>query len=96
MVQICSIDEFKRIMDQNAHVFLVDCRTQEEFDSGHIPRAIHIPLGSDLAQFEWPDNQPIYVICHSGARSEAFCEELMQLGKEAINLKGGMREWNGV
>ena len=58
---------------------LLDVRTQEEFDEGHIPGAICIPHDSittaDIPQL--PDkNQLIFVYCRSGRRSKLAAEQL--------------------
>ncbi len=40
--------------------------------------------------------QPIYVLCHSGARSARVVEFLEQQGYDAVNIEGGIIEWEAV
>jgi rhodanese-related sulfurtransferase len=73
---------------------LVDVREQWEWDAGHAPPAIHLPMGSlgDRVE-ELPDDQPVLVICHSGGRSLTVATALADAGFNAINVVGGMTAW---
>jgi rhodanese-related sulfurtransferase len=77
-----------------AGTLLLDVREQDEWDAGHAPQAVHIPLG------ELPDrvgeldpDAPLVVVCHSGARSARATAWLTQGGYDAVNLDGGMIAW---
>jgi len=71
---------------------LLDVRTRGEFQSGHIPGAVNIPLGNDLAHI--PQDREIIVICQSGMRSLSACKQLKKLGYNDItNVKSGMSGW---
>jgi rhodanese-related sulfurtransferase len=72
--------------------FVLDVREPEEFEEGHIPGAVHIPL-HDLRQRlgELPKNRPILTHCHVGQRSHIAVRILRQLGFDAYNLSGGYR-----
>ena len=74
---------------------LVDVREPVEWDEGHIPGAIHIPLGNLLARAEeLMKDVPVIVVCRSGVRSLYGTEELMASGfADAANFKGGMLAW---
>jgi rhodanese-related sulfurtransferase len=74
--------------------YLLDVREQEEWDAGHAPHAVHIPMGrlSDRAA-EVPRDQEIYVICRSGVRSAQVTVALNQAGWLARNVDGGMKRW---
>ncbi|WP_322970013.1 rhodanese-like domain-containing protein [Faecalibacter sp. LW9] len=68
------LELFQNIINANQtiqnHVFLVDVRTPEEFNSGSVDGAVNIPLSvleQELSQFE--DRENIVVFCRSGARS---------------------------
>lgn len=89
----CTVTELKAFMENDPHVFLVDCRTPQEYEWGHVPGAELITLGENLESYIWPKDRPVYVICHSGGRSAAFCWELKQLGVEAVNVEGGTSAW---
>ncbi|HZK06434.1 MAG TPA: rhodanese-like domain-containing protein [Actinomycetaceae bacterium] len=72
---------------------VVDVREQDEWDAGHVPDAVHIPM-SELAQRvrELPE-APLLVICRSGGRSARAVSWLRQFGYDATNLGGGTLAW---
>jgi hydroxyacylglutathione hydrolase len=76
-------------------VQLVDVRESDEWDEGHIPGAIHIPLGDLVSrEDELMKEVPVIVVCRSGVRSLFGTEELMARGfPEVANFKGGMLAW---
>lgn len=61
------------------------------------PAAVHIPLGElparvgELAEF--PEDNPVYVICRSGGRSARATAWLNASGWDAVNVAGGMGAW---
>jgi rhodanese-related sulfurtransferase len=85
-------------LDPNAPVppgtVLLDVREQDEWDAGHAPQAVHIPLG-DLPERvgELPEGDRVVVVCRSGARSARATAWLVQGGYDAVNLDGGMLDW---
>lgn len=74
---------------------LVDVRTTEEFDDGHIPGATHIHLGHLQRRIdELKDGNPVLVYCRSGSRSSIAASLLLSLGVESVtNLEGGFEAW---
>ncbi|GII56179.1 sulfurtransferase [Planotetraspora thailandica] len=74
--------------------YLLDVREIDEWRAGHAPTAEHIPL-SNLQQRvdEVPQGQPVYVICRVGGRSAQATNWLNHVGREAINVDGGMQSW---
>lgn len=76
---------------------LLDTRTKEEFDSGHIDGFLNIPvdeLRERLGELE--TGKPVYVICQSGLRSYIACRILMQHGFDCRNFSGGYRLYQTV
>jgi hydroxyacylglutathione hydrolase len=76
-------------------VTIVDVRNDAEWNDGHIPGAIHIPLG-DLAgrANELIKETPVVTICHSGHRSLTAADELIAQGfTDVASLNGGMVAW---
>lgn len=87
-------DEGATIYRENGAAF-VDVREPDEWAEGHMPGAIHIPLG-ELAQRidELPGERPIVTVCRSGKRSLAAVDTLEAAGRTgAKSLAGGMLEW---
>lgn len=76
---------------------VVDVREQDEWDDGHIPGALHIPLGELADRLgELPEDDTLLLVCRSGGRSERAAQWLMTNGFEAINLVGGMSAWHNA
>ncbi|PTX65077.1 rhodanese-related sulfurtransferase [Melghirimyces profundicolus] len=84
--------------ERNRYV-LVDVRTQEEYEEGHIPGARHIPhdqMEERAGELEGDKDKEILLICRSGRRSVIAANILADKGfKRLHNLKGGMLEWTG-
>lgn len=73
---------------------LVDVREKSEWNSGHVPGALHIPLGRiSTASKRLRKNTPVLVICASGSRSRSGANSLKEEGFEALSVKGGMFAW---
>ena len=88
--------EAKALMDSESGYVIIDARTQEEYDQGHIPGAILIPEYeiADRAEKELPDkDQLILVYCRSGRRSKIAAEELVKLGYTNVKEFGGIIDW---
>ncbi len=105
MKMTCAVDEItgltasevKIILDKDkaGQYLLVDVRQPEEYESGHIPGAIHIPLGElEARQAELDRNKKIITYCRSGHRSMAAAIMLCGLGFEGVHhLEGGILAW---
>ena len=88
--------EAKALMDSESGYIIIDARTQEEYNQGHIPGAIMIPEYeiAERAEKELPDkNQLILVYCRSGRRSKIAAEELVKLGYTNVKEFGGIIDW---
>ena len=88
--------EAKALMDSESGYIIIDARTQEEYNQGHIAGAIMIPEYeiADRAENELPDkDQLILVYCRSGRRSKIAAEELVKLGYTNVKEFGGIIDW---
>ena len=73
---------------------LVDVREHSEFDAGHVPGAVHVPLATVPGNVEsFRGEGPTFVICRSGGRSMRACEFLSDRGVEVVNVAGGTLAW---
>ncbi|MDO5683348.1 MAG: rhodanese-like domain-containing protein [Propionibacteriaceae bacterium] len=73
---------------------VVDVRETDEYVEAHVPGAIHIPLGLLPHRLdEVPDGEPVYVICHSGVRSQYGAQVLAAAGRTALSVAGGTSAW---
>lgn len=75
-----------------APVYL-DVRESEEFDAGHVPGALHVPL-SDLPERagELPAGE-VHVLCRSGGRATKAAAWLDENGFDAVVVEGGSIAW---
>jgi rhodanese-related sulfurtransferase len=78
----------------NDGVLLVDVREQWEWDRGHAPQAVLMPMSS-LGEHidELPTDAEILVVCHSGGRSFTVASALAERGLRVIDVLGGMTAW---
>jgi hydroxyacylglutathione hydrolase len=76
---------------------VIDVRHESEWNQGHIPSAIHIPLGQLAERIaEVPDDKPIVVHCQGGGRSSIAASLLHKMGRKHVaNLAGGYKAWAG-
>ena len=76
-------------------VSVVDVRSRTEWDDGHLPGALHIPLGQLLERIaDIPAGNPVVVQCQGGTRSAIGASILLSQGRlQVINLGGGYSEW---
>ena len=76
---------------------LIDAREADEYADGHIAGSINLPLSRFMeAETMFEDKSvPIYVYCHSGARSKRMAAGLTKLGfKKVVNI-GGIMDYKG-
>lgn len=91
-----SADEAKEKMESETGYIILDVRTKEEFDAGHIPGAVLIPDYEieQRAESELTDkNQLILVYCRSGRRSKLAAQALADMGYTNVVEFGGIIDW---
>ena len=89
-------EEAKQIMDSEGGYIILDVRTQEEYDEGHIPGAIvisHEEISEKAEKMLTDKDQLILVYCRSGRRSKIAAEDLVELGYTNIKEFGGIIDW---
>ncbi len=73
---------------------LLDVREDDEWQLGHAPGAVHIPMADIPARADELDyDREIYVICRQGGRSLQVVRYLTHIGFDAVNISGGMVAW---
>ncbi|WP_415972039.1 rhodanese-like domain-containing protein [Rhodococcus sp. 077-4] len=76
---------------------LLDVREDDEWQAGHAPDAVHIPMGDIPSRAGEIDNQSeVYVVCKAGGRSARVVEYLNRVGYDAVNVDGGMLAWQAA
>ena len=89
-------EEAELIMESEESYIILDVRTREEYEQGHIPGAILIPDTEIEAKAEealTDKDQLILVYCRSGRRSKLAAEALVELGYTNIRDFGGIIDW---
>lgn len=73
---------------------VIDVRERHEYLAGHLADAQLMPMNTVPARVQdLPTDRPVYVICQTGARSSQATAFLRSKGVDAINVEGGMSEW---
>lgn len=84
-------------LPRDGSVTLLDTRTREEYDSGHVEGFLNIPVDELRERMgELETGKPVYVICQSGLRSYLACRILTQNGFDCSNFSGGYRLYQTV
>jgi rhodanese-related sulfurtransferase len=77
-----------------AGALLLDVREQEEWDAGHAPAAVHLPMGHVVDRItELPTDRTIVCLCRVGGRSGSVALHLAGAGYDVRNVAGGMTSW---
>ena len=73
---------------------IIDLRPEEQYQRGTFPGAVNIPMDLfEKRKTEIPKEKAIYLLCHTGERSQAYTEELESEGYDAVNVSGGYRSY---
>ena len=90
-----NIEELKKLVSKDA--ILIDVRSLQEFNEGHLENAISIPefeLRSRALQELKDKDETIIVYCTTGVRSKRAKKELMKMGyKNVYNLYNGTQNY---
>jgi rhodanese-related sulfurtransferase len=89
-----NIEEFKANMRKGQ---LIDCRSKQEFETGHINGARNISVAQITREYQkLRKDQPIYLYCESGKRSGRAAVYLRSRGfNDVYELQGGLKSWDG-
>lgn len=88
-------EEAKARLDANEGAILLDVRTQEEYDGGHIPGAVCFPNEDILPELPLPfeKDAEILLYCRSGRRSAEAAQKLTDMGYTHVADFGGIQDW---
>lgn len=92
-------DEFQTVI-ATEQMQLLDVRTREEYDEGHIAGAVLVDVNDsdfvEKAVSVLDKQRPVAVYCRSGRRSARAASLLTEQGYVVTNLDGGVIEWQGA
>ena len=96
-ITLLNTSEYKKAISET-DVQLVDIRTQHEFRSGHLAKAMNIDFFQPTVfaeKFNRLDkSKPVYIYCRSGGRSQKAAAKLLEMGFTQIyDLRGGLTQW---
>ena len=93
VVESITASEVKEILDNKDEKYiLIDVREESEYNEGHIPGAVNIPLGN-INSIEYDKDKIIIVYCRSGVRSREAANKLNNIGYTVKDM-GGIIGWN--
>lgn len=97
--ELWSVTELKTKIDQSSEpLILLDVRTVEEFESGHIRNSINIPhviLLSNIDLVSEYNDEPLVVYCRSGKRASLVIEALKKHGfTNVVDIEGDILAWS--
>lgn len=91
-----SMSEFEKLLTETSDVNLLDVRGREAFQIGHIAGAVNVPIDELQAIIkDLDETEDYYIVCYSGNSSAMVGEFLTRNGFKAINVQGGMNDFNG-
>ena len=92
---VLTAEEAKARMDASGDVIVLDVRSQEEYDGGHIPGAVCFPSEDIQPDLPLPfeKDAEILVYCRSGRRSAEAAEKLADMGYTNVADFGGIQNW---
>jgi rhodanese-related sulfurtransferase len=90
-------EEAYKLINENSEVLILDVRTKEEYDNGHIPGAKLVPvqvLPMKLTELNVYKDKPVLVYCASGGRSPRAVDTLANNDfKDIYHLTRGLSSW---
>ncbi|MBT2446334.1 rhodanese-like domain-containing protein [Streptomyces sp. ISL-43] len=84
-----------------SEAFVLDVRENDEWAAGHAEGALHIPMSEFVARIgelteKIEDDRPVYVMCRVGGRSAQVTQYLRGQDIDAVNVDGGMQDWEAA
>lgn len=92
MFKTININDLLTIINK---INIIDIRSVQKYNSGHIPNAINIPYDNLIlnpSKYINKDNT-YYIYCNMGQKSVSICTYLSKLGYKTVNISGGYEKW---
>ena len=90
-----TVNKLNELREENKKIQILDVREDTERDHAHIKGTIHIKLSEIANRYtELDSDKNIFVMCHTGTRSQAVCKWLKSKGyMNCVNVLGGIDAW---
>ncbi|ERJ11555.1 rhodanese-like domain-containing protein [Haloplasma contractile] len=97
MYKTITTKELKSLIDLDEPINIIDVREQFEHRTGHVPGSVNVPVNTLIqgASRYLKKEEPNYIICQSGSRSQLVCQLLLRQGYQVIDVLGGHGAYNG-
>lgn len=102
LLTACGGNSYKTITENEANelisndAIIIDVRSSQEYDTGHIEDSINIPV-ENISTVDYDKDKVIIVYCASGVRSASAAKTLIDLGYTNVyNLDGGLINWGAT
>ncbi|MBR1369587.1 hypothetical protein RJ53_08840 [Methanocalculus chunghsingensis] len=96
VLQTITAEEAMLLIEAKPAITIIDVRTVREYEAGHIPGAVHIPIASSFHEgiAGLDRDQPYLVYCATGVRGSRALRAMGEAGfAEVYNLGGGIAAW---
>ena len=90
-----TVHKLNELREEDKKIQILDIREDSERDHAHIKKSIHIKLAEIARRFtELDKNRNVFVMCHTGTRSQTVVKWLKSQGYEhSVNVLGGIDAW---
>jgi rhodanese-related sulfurtransferase len=89
-----TVNELAQRLDAGEAIRIVDVREPEEFEGGHLPGAVNIPLGTVASSLPgYSATETVAIVCQGGVRSEKARQRLLGEHHGLLNVVGGTSAW---
>lgn len=93
-----TIAQFEQILGETSNAQLVDVRTPQEYDNGHLKSAVNINFNSPNFEQQIEQlnkSQPVFIYCQAGGRSGKAYKKMKAIGFDKVyDMAGGYGEWS--
>lgn len=93
MRQTITVEELSKLIETDSTLQLIDVRSPNEYASGHLPRALNIPLEQADSRISDLGQGPVALLCHSGTRAGMACDLLRAHHPNLLVVEGGTQAW---
>ncbi len=94
-----NVQQFEEDLKSNKNIVLIDCRTYDEFQEGHLANSLNYDFNNGDLVSALPNlekEKQYYIYCRSGARSNAAANLMVSQGfSDVTNMLGGILAWKG-
>jgi rhodanese-related sulfurtransferase len=88
-----TVQQLNELQQRGESIQLIDVRSADEFNSGHVPHAVNIPLEQLNARLPDLSQHRVALLCKSGRRAEMACDQIPNDDRKLLVVDGGTTAW---